>query len=104
MSIGPSVPFIAECLANADEAIGEAYLSEAPLSVEQLKAGIRRATLAHRFTPVLVGTALRNRGVQPLMDAVVDYLPNPMEIKHYALHEKEGCVCVVFFLSYFYYL
>ncbi|CDS39450.1 elongation factor G mitochondrial [Echinococcus multilocularis] len=79
-----------ECLANADEEIGEAYLSEEPLSVEQLKAGIRRATLAHHFTPVLVGTALRNRGVQPLMDAVVDYLPNPLEVKNYAMLEKEG--------------
>ncbi|KAM7542442.1 hypothetical protein Aperf_G00000001195 [Anoplocephala perfoliata] len=79
-----------ECLANADEEIGEAYLSEMPLTVDQLKAGIRRATLAHRFTPVLVGTALRNRGVQPLMDAVVDYLPNPTEIKHFALNEKDG--------------
>ena len=79
---------IVECLANADEEIGDAYLSEAPISVEQLKAGIRRATLAYRFTPVMVGTALKNRGVQPLMDAVVDYLPNPNEIKHYALNEK----------------
>ncbi|VUZ52116.1 unnamed protein product [Hymenolepis diminuta] len=79
-----------ECLANADEEIGEAYLSEAPINVDQLKAGIRRATLAHKFTPVLVGTALKNRGVQPLMDAVVDYLPNPTEIQHYALSEKDG--------------
>ncbi|VDD76721.1 unnamed protein product [Mesocestoides corti] len=79
-----------EHLANADEEIGEAYLLEGSLSVDQLKAGIRRATLAHRFTPVLVGTALRNRGVQPLMDAVVDYLPNPSEIPHFALFEKDG--------------
>ncbi|KAM3182842.1 elongation factor EF-G [Hymenolepis weldensis] len=79
-----------ECLANADEEIGVAYLSETPLTVDQLKAGIRRATLAHKFTPVLVGTALKNRGVQPLMDAVVDYLPNPTEIQHYALSEKDG--------------
>lgn len=65
-------------------------MSETPLTVDQLKAGIRRATLAHKFTPVLVGTALKNRGVQPLMDAVVDYLPNPTEIQHYALSEKDG--------------
>ncbi|VDN97685.1 unnamed protein product [Rodentolepis nana] len=79
-----------ECLANADEEIGEAYLSESPLTIDQLKAGIRRATLAHKFTPVLVGTALKNRGVQPLLDAVVDYLPNPTEIQHFALNEKDG--------------
>lgn len=65
--------------------------------MEQLKAGIRRATLAYRFTPVMVGTALRNRGVQPLMDAVVDYLPNPTEIKHYALNEADGHADVCLF-------
>ncbi|VDM02110.1 unnamed protein product [Schistocephalus solidus] len=77
-----------ECLANADEAIGEAYLAEQPLTLDLLKAGIRRATLQHRLTPVLVGTALKNRGVQPLLDAVVDYLPNPTEISHFALDES----------------
>ncbi|KAL7059430.1 hypothetical protein AAHC03_013472 [Spirometra sp. Aus1] len=77
-----------ECLANADEAIGEAYLAEQPITLDLLKAGIRRATLQHRFTPVLVGTALKNRGVQPLLDAVVDYLPNPTEIPHFALDES----------------
>ena len=45
----------------------------------------------------MVGTALRNRGVQPLMDAVVDYLPNPTEIKHYALNEADGHADVCLF-------
>ncbi len=83
-------PCSPECLANADEQIGELYLAEEPISVDQLKAGLRRATLAHAFTPVMVGTALKNRGVQPLMDAIIDYLPNPIEIQHHALHETDG--------------
>ncbi|CAH8673511.1 unnamed protein product [Schistosoma margrebowiei] len=79
-----------ECLANADDEIGEAFLNEKPLTQAELKAGLHRATLARRFVPVLVGSALRNRGVQLLLDAILDYLPNPGEVIYYALNESSG--------------
>ncbi len=68
-----------ERLAEADEEVLEAYLEGRPLSVLQLKAALRRATLANKAVPVLCGAALRNKGVQPLLDAVVDYLPSPRD-------------------------
>ncbi len=73
---------LVETLAEADDEIMEAYLErELELSVDELKAGIRRATLASKLTPVLCGSAFKNKGVQPMLDAVVDYLPSPMDIE-----------------------
>jgi elongation factor G len=69
-----------ETLAEGDEQILEAYLGGEDLSVEQLQAGIRRGTIAQNFTPVLLGTAFKNKGVQPMLDAVVDYLPSPLDV------------------------
>lgn len=54
-----------------------------------LQAAIRRATVQRLFSPVLVGTALKNKGVQPLLDAVLDFMPNPSEVKNYALLNDE---------------
>uniref|UniRef100_A0A3P9K220 Elongation factor G, mitochondrial n=1 Tax=Oryzias latipes TaxID=8090 RepID=A0A3P9K220_ORYLA len=80
---------LVECVANADETLGEMFLEEKIPTNLDLKAAIRRATVRRLFTPVLVGTALKNKGVQPLLDAVLDYLPNPSEIKNYAIHNDE---------------
>jgi elongation factor G len=69
-----------ETLAEADDEIMEKYLEGEDLSVAELEAGIRRATLADLVNPVLCGTAFKNKGVQPLLDAVVKFLPSPLDI------------------------
>ena len=69
-----------ETLAEADDDVMEKYLEEEDFSVEELEAAIRRATLADKLNPVLCGTAFKNKGVQPLLDAVVKYLPSPLDI------------------------
>ncbi|MGH3802818.1 MAG: GTP-binding protein, partial [Pseudonocardiaceae bacterium] len=69
-----------ETLAENDEAVMEKYLAGETLSVEEIKAGIRRATCAGELNPVLCGTAFKNKGVQPLLDAVVEYLPSPLDV------------------------
>uniref|UniRef100_A0A8C4W2F4 Elongation factor G, mitochondrial n=2 Tax=Gopherus evgoodei TaxID=1825980 RepID=A0A8C4W2F4_9SAUR len=78
-----------ECIANSDEQLGELFLEEKIPTVTDLKLAIRRATLKKSFTPVLVGSALKNKGVQPLLDAVLDYLPNPSEVQNYAILNQE---------------
>jgi len=70
-----------ETLADADDAIMEKYLEGIELSDEEIIAGIRRATLADKLTPVLTGSAFKNKGVQPMLDAVNRYLPSPLDIK-----------------------
>ena len=80
-----------EALSNVDDKIGELFLNEKPIEDDALCAAIRRQTIARQFVPVLTGTALKNRGVQPLLDAILDYLPNPTEIDNYAiLYDDEG--------------
>ncbi len=69
-----------ETLAEADDEIMELYLEGEQPTEEQLFAGIRRATLASKLTPVLTGTAFKNKGVQPLLDAVVAFLPSPVDV------------------------
>nr|WP_222706472.1 elongation factor G [Aeromicrobium terrae] len=69
-----------ETLADADDEIAELYLEGGDISVEDLKAGIRRATLSASLNPVLCGTAFKNKGVQPLLDAVIDFLPSPIDV------------------------
>lgn len=69
-----------EAVAESDEALMEKYFAGEELTVEEIKGAIRKMTVASEIYPVLCGTAYRNKGVQPLLDAVVDYLPNPLDV------------------------
>lgn len=69
-----------EALADADDHIMEKFLNEEEITSEELIKGIRRAVLKAEFLPVMVGTALRNKGVQPVLDAVRDFLPSPLDV------------------------
>jgi len=69
-----------EAIAEHDEDLLLKYLNDDEISIEELKAGLRRATCRVALVPVLCGAALRNKGVQPLLDAVVDFLPSPTEV------------------------
>tara|TARA_Y100000588_G_scaffold90961_1_gene98058 strand:- start:21355 stop:23553 length:2199 start_codon:yes stop_codon:yes gene_type:complete len=69
-----------EAVANKDDAIAELVIEEKPVPPAQLKQAIRRLTIANEFVPVLGGSAFKKRGVQPLVDAVVDYLPSPVDV------------------------
>ncbi len=68
-------------LSDVDDDIAELYLAEEEITVAQLKAALRKATLSIEITPVLCGSAFKNKGVQPLLDAVLDFLPSPLEVK-----------------------
>ena len=69
-----------EAAADSDEAIMEKYLEGKPISESELRAAVRKATLGLKIVPVLCGSAFRNKGVQPMLDAVVDFLPSPLDI------------------------
>ena len=71
---------LVEAVADSDEVIMEKYLEGQEISEEELRAGIRKATLEINIIPVLCGTAFKNKGIQPLLDAVVEYLPAPMDV------------------------
>lgn len=67
-------------IAELDNELTEKFIMGENISVEELKAGLRRAVIANKATPVFCGSALRNKGVQPVLDAVIDYLPSPKDI------------------------
>src|SRR5207249_7818160 len=69
-----------EEVSHYDDELLELILEEADISEAQLKAAIRHATLSTRLTPVLCGSSFKNKGVQPLLDAVIDYLPSPLDV------------------------
>jgi len=70
---------LVSAVADLDDEVGTLFLEEKPISAEALKMGIRRLTIANKFVPVIGGSAFKNKGVQYLVDAVVDYLPSPLE-------------------------
>ena len=76
-----------ETLTDADDAIAEKYLDGEVLTVEDIQAAIRRSTLADKITPVLTGSAFKNKGVQPMLDAVVAYLPSPLDVDAISGHK-----------------
>ncbi|CAN5173468.1 elongation factor G [soil metagenome] len=78
---------LVETLADHDDEFAEIYLDGGELTVEIIKAAIRRATLAASLNPVVCGTAFKNKGVQPLLDAVIDYLPSPMDVGDIVGHD-----------------
>jgi elongation factor G len=69
-----------ESLAELDEYLMEKYLNGEEISESEMKTALRKATISMKAVPVLCGAALRNQGIQPLMDAIVDYLPSPLDI------------------------
>jgi elongation factor G len=71
---------LVEMVAEQDEALMEKYLNNEELTVDEIKRGIRKATVSVSFIPVLCGSAYRNKGVQQLLDAIVEYLPSPVDI------------------------
>lgn len=78
-----------EKLAEQDDAIMEKYLSEEPIGVEDLKQAIRGASVALKGVPVFCGAALRNKGIQPLLDAIADFLPSPLDVPPITGHHPE---------------
>ncbi|GAA1136801.1 elongation factor G [Kribbella jejuensis] len=84
-----------ETVAEADDEIMELYLEGEEPTQEQLVAAIRRATLASKLTPVLTGTAFKNKGVQPLLDAVNAYLPSPIDVPAIEGHDVKDAEKVV---------
>ena len=77
-----------EAIAEYDDKLMEDYLEEKPIEAARLIADIRKATLDISMTPVLCGSAFKNKGVQPLLDAVIDYLPSPLDVE--AVEGLEG--------------
>ncbi|MFD4294238.1 elongation factor G [Rhodococcus sp. NPDC058505] len=81
-----------ETVAESDEALMEKYFGGEELTVEEIKGAIRKMTVNSELYPVLCGSAFKNKGVQPMLDAVIDYLPNPLdigEVHGHALNNEE---------------
>jgi len=84
---------LVEKVAEKDETVLETYLEQGDLSADVLKAGIRRVVIANEITPVLCGSSLKNKGVQPLLDAIADFLPSPLDVPPTeGHHPKTGAV------------
>jgi elongation factor G len=73
---------LVEAVAETDDTLMEKYLDGKPLTIEEIKKAIRKQTIACKMNPVICGSSYKNKGVQPLLDAVIDYLPAPTDIAH----------------------
>lgn len=80
---------LVETVAESSEELMEKYLESEELSIDELKAGIRQLTINSEVYPVLCGSAFKNRGVQPMLDAVVDYLPSPLDVPDMLGHDPK---------------
>ena len=81
---------LVEKLADVDDEIAEIFLDERTPNPEQIRVAIRRATVALKFTPVFIGSALADKMIQPMLDGVCDYLPNPAEVENRALDRSKS--------------
>ncbi|KAL9264757.1 Elongation factor G-1, mitochondrial-like protein [Drosera capensis] len=79
-----------EMVSEVDDRLAEAFLADEPISPSNLEEAIRRATVARKFVPVFMGSAFKNKGVQPLLDGVLNYLPCPTEVSNYALDQNNN--------------
>ncbi len=85
---------LVEAVASTDDALMEKFLEDEEITNEEVMTALRKATIANKLVPVLCGTAFKNKGVQPLLDAVIDYMPSPSELPpvtgtHYKTGEDE---------------
>lgn len=78
-----------EAAAEADEALLEKYLGGETLTEDEIRAGLRKRTVAGEIVPMLCGTAFKNKGVQAMLDAVIDYLPSPVDVPAIAGHDED---------------
>jgi elongation factor G len=86
---------LVETVSENDDSLMEKYLEGEAPTVDELVAGLRRATIAGRINPVLCGSAFKNKGVQPMLDAVVDYLPSPIDVgavTGHAMNDEEKLI------------
>ncbi|CAA7392090.1 unnamed protein product [Spirodela intermedia] len=79
-----------ETVSEVDDKLAEFFLSDEPVSSSDLDMAIRRATISRKFVPVFMGSAFKNKGVQPLLDGVIRYLPCPTEVENYALDQTKN--------------
>ena len=81
---------LVEKVAEADDSLIEKFLAGEELSIEEIKAGIRKLTISAKLYPVFCGTALGNKGVQLMLDGVINYLPSPKDVPDVLGHTKDG--------------
>jgi elongation factor G len=72
--------YLVEAVAESDDELTHKFLEGEELTIEEIRHGLRLGTLQYKFVPVLTGSALKNKGIQPMLDAVVDYLPSPLDV------------------------